>query len=302
MQIDQEVEAMLLKGGFHVKYWQLSGEAFTRSGNELTDIKMTKACSKQEIPLVGENNKEMVRVLGLAWDPVKDIMLYKVSLNFSRKRKGAHTGPDLLFSDIPKMVPSILTRRMVLGQVMRMYDPLGFLCPFTLKGKIYLRETWSLKLGWDEALPDEMYQRWMQFFKQMFHLEQLAYPRCLQPPNTAGDPWLIILSDGSDKAYGFTAYIRWCLQTGQYWCRLVMAKCRIAPLTKLSTPQMELNAAVLSKRGRKVIEKECRFKFDKIVSIVVSETVLGMLKKTSHRFHIYEGVRIGEIQAATFKW
>ena len=32
-----------------------------------------------------------------------------------------------------------------------------------------------------------------------------------------------------------------------------MAKCRIAPLNKISTPQMELNAAVLSKRSRKVI-------------------------------------------------
>ena len=41
----------------------------------------------------------------------------------------------------------------------------------------------------------------------------------------------------------------------------IMAKCRIAQVNKLSTPQMELNAALLSKRGRKVIEKEMRFDF-----------------------------------------
>ena len=298
LHVAQEVEAMLLKGGFHVKYWQLSGEAYTRSGNELTDINMKKVCNDQDIQLAC-NTKETARVLGLSWNPEKDILLYKVSLNFSRKRKGVHTGPDILSSDIPKMMPSILTRRMVLGQFMRIFDPYGFLCPFTLKAKIYLRETWALKLGWDETLPDKQYERWMQFFKQMFHLEQLSYPRCLQPPDTVGDPWLIVLSDGSDDAYGFTAYIRWSLKTGKYWCRLIMAKCRIAPLTKLSTPQMELNAAVLSKRGRKVIEKECRFRFEKILNIVDSETVLCMLKKTSHRFHVYEGVRIGEIQAAT---
>ncbi|KAL9975806.1 hypothetical protein ACROYT_G013011 [Oculina patagonica] len=78
-----------------------------------------------------------------------------------------------------------------------------------------------------------------------------------------------------------------------------MAKCRIAPVNKLSTPQMELNVAVLSKRGRKVIEKEMRFDFEELLQIVDSETVLSMINKTSTRFKVYEGVRIGEIQAAT---
>ena len=68
---------------------------------------------------------------------------------------------------------------------------------------------------------------------------------------------------------------------------------------KLSTPQMELNAAVLSKRGRKVIKKEMRFDFERVLQIVDSETVLNMINKTSTRFKVYEGVRIGEIQAAT---
>ena len=63
-----------------------------------------------------------------------------------------------------------------------------------------------------------------------------------------------------------------------------MAKCRIAPVNKLSTPQMELNAAVLSKRGRKAIEKEMRFEFEKVLQIVDSETVLSMINKTSTRY------------------
>ncbi|CAB3987548.1 Hypothetical predicted protein [Paramuricea clavata] len=62
---------------------------------------------------------------------------------------------------------------------------------------------------------------------------------------------------------------------------------------------MELNAAVLSKRGRKVIEREVRFQFERVLQIVDSETVLNMINKTSTRFKVYEGVRLGEIQAAT---
>ena len=133
----------------------------------------------------------------------------------------------------------------------------------------------------------------------MFELEQLSYERCLRHPNAVGEPWLVILSDGSDIAYGFAAYIRWRLADGKFWCRLIMAKCRVAPVTKISTPQMELNGAVLSKRGRKVIEQEMRFNFERVLQIVDSKTVLNMVNKTSTRFKVYEGVRLGEIQAAT---
>ena len=78
-----------------------------------------------------------------------------------------------------------------------------------------------------------------------------------------------------------------------------MAKCHIAPVNKLSTSQMELNGAVLSTRGRKVIGREMRFNFEIVLHIVDSKTVLNMINKTSTRFKVYEEVRIGEIQAAT---
>ena len=78
-----------------------------------------------------------------------------------------------------------------------------------------------------------------------------------------------------------------------------MAKNRIAPLHKATIPRMELNGAVLSKRGRQVIEKEMRIKFEKVLHLIDSQTVLNMIHKTSTRFMLYEGSRIGEIQNAT---
>jgi hypothetical protein len=104
--------------------------------------------------------------------------------------------------------------------------------------KIYLRETWSRKLGWDDPRPTELCNKWSRFFTALFKLQRLCLEQCLRPVNSDGRPWLIILSDGSDLAYGFAAYIRWKLDDGSYWCRLIMAKCRIAPINKLSTPQM----------------------------------------------------------------
>ena len=54
------------------------------------------------------------------------------------------------------------------------------------------------------------------------------------------------------------------MKDGNYWCPLIMANCQIAPVNKLSTPQMELDAAELSRRGRKVMEKVIRFEFDRV--------------------------------------
>ena len=138
----------------------------------------------------------------------------------------------------------------------------------------------------------------MRAFITLFQLKNLQFPRCFRPEDAIDCPWLIILSDRRDLAYGYAAYIKWSLPDGKYWCRLIMAKCRIAPFNKLSTPQMELNAAVLSKRESKVIESETRFDFQRVLQLVDSSTVLSMVNKTSTRFKVYEGVRIGEIHAA----
>lgn len=95
----------------------------------------------------------------------------------------------------------------------------------------------------------------------------------MKPNNVVGLPQLIIFSDGSDVAYGFAAYIRWKLKDGSFWVRLIMSKSRVSPLKKISTPRMELNGALLAKRGRKVLESEIRFEFEKVYHLVDSETI-----------------------------
>jgi len=269
-----EAETMLKKGGFIVKFWTFSGQKF-------------------------EDDNGLSSVLGIGWKPETDQIVFKVTLNFSAKRSGVHVCPDLTAQEVPEGIPLKLTRRMVLSQVMKMYDPLGLLSPFTLQAKVFLRETWSLKLGWDETLPSNMRDKWVRYFTVMFEVEQLEYSRPLKPADAVGKPMLVLMSDGSDSAYGFVAYARWNLANGGVWCRLIMSKCRIAPQVKVSTPKMELNGAVLSKRGRKVVESESRLEFESVLQLVDSETVLCMIKKVSYRFNLYEGVRIGEIQSAT---
>lgn len=276
-QLSKDTEEILNRAGFTLKGWIF---------NE-TSLQPDSETDQQH------------RILGLQWEPGEDVIKYEAKLNFSTKKNGVYSGSNLSQSEVPSSIPSKLTRRIVLEQVMKVYDPLGILSPFTLEAKILLRKTWELKLAWDDPLPPGLHSLWIEFFTELFGISKLRFDRCLSPSDKEGTPLLIILSDASDVAYGASAYVRWQLQNGGFWSRLIMAKCRIAPQRRLSTPQMELNGAVLSKRIRRVLEQEHRIKFSKVYHLLDSETVLNMINKLSTRFKLYEGVRIGEIQAAS---
>ena len=231
-KLAEDATEILAKGGFRYKDWVYGGT---------------------NIP--AENSDPKV-VLGTTWDRSDDTITFPSKINFSSKKRKQRTEPNIKdLADLLKKLPP-LTRRIVLEQVMSIYDPYGFLAPLILLAKILLRETWILQLQWDEVLPDDMQEKWIEFFKQVLEASQHKYPRCLRPENAVGDPSLILLSDGSEAAYGCTAYIHWELSDGSCWARLILAKTRISPIKRISIPQTELNGAVLSSRLRKVIEKE----------------------------------------------
>ena len=141
IQLATDTSLVLSKAGFKVKAWHFSGEAHAR-------VEAT-------VPIDStESSVENVRVLGVQWNPVDDDICFTPSINFSTKRKGVYVAKDLTAVDIPQGIPLILTRRQVLEQTMKLFDPFGILSPFSVLAKIYLRETWSTKLGWDDALPE----------------------------------------------------------------------------------------------------------------------------------------------------
>lgn len=41
----------------------------------------------------------------------------------------------------------------VLSELAQVFDPLGFLSPILILGKIFVQELWLLKQYWDEGIP-----------------------------------------------------------------------------------------------------------------------------------------------------
>ena len=139
-----------------------------------------------------------------------------------------------------------------------MYDPLGFVAPFILPAKIILQDLCKKKLGLDNKIPEEDVKRWKAWLESLPLLERFCTERCCMPTSfeEATSCQLHYFSDASQLAYGAVSYLRMVNAEGDVHCSFVMGKSRLGPLQPVTTPRMELSAAVLSTRLDRIIRDE----------------------------------------------
>jgi len=71
---------------------------------------------------------EVIRTLGLVWEPNDDIFVFRIA-----------------FKD------EIRSKREMLSEISKLFDPLGFLGPILTLAKILMQDTWKEDIDWDEA-------------------------------------------------------------------------------------------------------------------------------------------------------
>ena len=247
---------------------------------------------------VGGEDSDVDKTLGVLWVPKTDKIKFRVSLAF--KCKGMADIIITTTEDLNALMPHVITKRTLLSNIHRIFDPMGVCTPLLLESKILMRELWGQReIGWDDPLPTDTLKRWRSFLSSLLSLGEVEFERSLWPEEeVVGLPILVIFSDGSVLAFGAVAYIRWTLASGGFWSRIIMAKGKIAPKNMVSIPRMELNGALLGERIKNFISKDTNLSFGKTYQLVDSSTVLGYLHKECGIFHPYEGIRISEIQSS----
>ena len=184
------------------------------------------------------DTNEIVNILGLKWDPSSDTLTLTSSKDESARR--------------------LVTKRNVLQVSSKVYDPLGLLSPVTIRAKLLIQELWQQQLEWDEPLSPELSSQWHEIAQNIEEAATITLHRRffasseMQP--TA--PYLHVFADASSKAYGAVSYI-----TSGDQCSLVMAKSRVAPLKKLTLPQLELMAALTGARLAKFVSQALKSRY-----------------------------------------
>ncbi|KAL4006299.1 tumor suppressor p53-binding protein 1 [Sarotherodon galilaeus] len=192
------------------------------------------------------------------------------------------------------------TRRGVLSTVNSLYDPLGFLAPITIQGRLILRELTGLTDDWDATLPDNMKAEWSIWKDSLRDLEGLQIPRPYTSLSTSGaqTKTLCVFADASVKAIAAVAYIK-LSTSNKTEIGFVFGKTKLAPQAGLTIPRLELCAAVLAVEVAELIVAEIDITFDDIEYYTDSKVVLGYIHNQSRRFYVYVHNRVQRILQST---
>ena len=200
------------------------------------------------------DNCEQTNTLGLLWNTSTD--------NLSLAHKTT-------FID-----SSQATKREVLQQSSKIFDPLGFTSPVTIGTKLLLQQLWQKKLPWDHPLPAEHQQQWSTLLRDLQQLHTISVTRCYFKDGLCSDPpvELHIFCDASTKAYGAVAYFRQNNDTS-----FVISKSRVAPLKQSTLPRLELMGATVAAQIFTIIRSSVQHQFDSVHMWCDSQIVLHWL-------------------------
>ena len=118
------------------------------------------------------------------------------------------------------------TKRDVLRESAKVYDPLGLLSPITIHTKIFIQELRERGFEWDEPLPDDIQKQWLDISQDLVDSTHIQVQRRNFHilPTWPSNAVLHIFVDASIKAYGTVVY----LTSGPH-ATMVMSKSRVAP-------------------------------------------------------------------------
>ncbi|GBM78869.1 hypothetical protein AVEN_25166-1 [Araneus ventricosus] len=200
-----------------------------------------------------------VKTFGMLWNPQLDQLTFKVSVN----KKDS------------------LTKREVLSQIARLYDPLGTIGPVIAKAKIFMQSLWLQKLDWNNNLHTKVLQVWNDFLVKQPGVNEINVPRYILSEDVTKIE-LHGFSDASERAYGAVIYIRCVTHSGLIQTKLVCSKSRVAPLKPVTVPWLELSAALILERIMHKIVPVLYLPADKIRMCTDSTIVPASLNIQTH--------------------
>lgn len=213
-----------------------------------------------------------VGLVGYKWKPEDDVIMLDIKPLFLGKVKRGRL-PELVTGNIGDALKKMFTRRVLSGKCAGVYDPMGLATPVTGRLKLDMSSICKLKVGWDEILPMELLDKWVQNLEDIQDLGKVTFPRAVLDMEAADDNLdLIICSDASEQIGAAAVYARFRMKTGGYKCSLLVAKCRL--VGNCTIPRAELRAAVIGATLGHVVKAALKEKVENIWYVTDSAIAL----------------------------
>ena len=210
------VSHVLLQGGFKLAKWMSSSKEVLRHISQ-------SASSKGELNLDFEDLPTQ-RVLGLGWNVKDDCFVFN-----------------------PSNVSASMTKRSIISMVSSIYDPCGFITPFTFRAKCLIQEVWRSGADWDDTVSEELQERWRIWLQELHYLTSLRIPR-YHGFRDGMTVQLHIFCDASEAGFAAVAYLR-MMDGDVINCSFLAARSHVAPIKHtLTIPKLELQGALMGVR------------------------------------------------------
>ncbi|XP_017486641.1 PREDICTED: uncharacterized protein LOC108375071 [Rhagoletis zephyria] len=205
------------------------------------------------------DTESSLKILGLHWQPLKDFFTFKVA-----------------------PVVNACTKRVILSDSSKIYDPLGFLSPCTVLLKTMFQQLWLHDIQWDEDIPVALSQSWLTFRQNYACFNSLRIPRWVH--TSPRDKFQLCgFSDASQMAYAAAVYCRIPTAEGAK-VFLLTAKTKVAPLKQMSLPRLELAGTLLLAKLFKAVKGAMELGDVECIAWTDSMIVLGWLSSHPRRW------------------
>ncbi|XP_039304898.1 uncharacterized protein LOC105203341 [Solenopsis invicta] len=261
--IRDEIIALLARGGFSIRQWAANDERI------VNDLATSVLHAKFTF-----NEDRSFKTLGITWST---------------------DGDELRYSINPIKITERITKRNILSEIAKIYDPLGLLGPVILYAKKMMQDVWRCGLHWDESVPQNVHTDWTEFARQLEELNEVSFDRKL-----FGDDYDEVqihgFCDASNVGYGACVYARTRGKNKNVTARLLCAKSRVAPLKTITIPRLELCGALLLARLYREVSKALNIVPVKTICWCDSTIALHWIRTQPHLLKTYVANRVAEIQ------
>lgn len=283
IKLQQEIQAALLSGQFPLRKYISNSVEFLES--------LDPSLVEESVFNLVQPEKSSALVLGLVWDPKNDVFRVK---------------PASL--DLPD--DAVVSQKMLLSVSSRIFDPLGFLSPVSIRFKFLLQEVWKEKLNWDEPVSDGIRNAFIACVNEIKLLSDFTVRRPYSTLSNISDRLLVGFCDASLSAFCAAVYLQTFNAVGETDCYLVCSKTKVTPLSfgkskgdseeKNEIPnihRLELMGAELLSKLMVRVARRLKLENSKIRAYSDSKVTLCWLAKPPQTWKIFVSNRVRTIQS-----
>ena len=264
VELQEQLQDLFSRGGFLLRKWNSNRPAVLQHlPPEIKDTHSTQALPSPDA---------YTKTLGIEWNTTSDH--YRLTI-----------------AELPPV--NCITKRVLVSDVAKTFDVLGWFSPTIIKMKILMQRLWELKVDWDDPLPPDVHDTWLQWRSELKLLSDKHLPRCYFP-----DAVNIVavelhgFCDASERAYAGVVYLRMIDSMGDVHLSIVASKTKVAPIKQLTIPRLELCGAHLLTQLLYHVQHVFNLPLNSVYAWTI---VLSWLVGNPRRFKTFVGNRISRI-------